>query len=725
MKIAFTSCMDASRVSAQPIWSEINKAQPNVLMLLGDQIYMDWGLSSSDKPKWLKRIRKDGKKALQEFGQDMHARYAAQWAIGSFRDLIRWFVPLHGRDQLFMCWDDHDFAWNNSCGMGSPDSAATPIEVKTISKALFSQFSEHLATGYASDAYPAYSDVHLLPVDAQAGGIEYFAPTPIETVRIACLDQRWYRYPRDEVPAYGQFPTLLGTSQWEKLELMLAQSQGLNIIAGGLPMQHRYSFSHQSWSKGEKANEPAYPDYDRMLRVVNKPTLYLCGDIHKNEAMGLLYNNAGEKNPHLFHLASSGAAIPNALWVKFEPSFGLLDIDTHAKTVNIQLKQLKAKTWQDELQQKISYSDEGWKASINQILPTQTTVMHSCAATLAEMQRLDQNELPLGILCVRELNKQAAQSGSPFDLERMDDIYSDDRLIFSPDSGMGYHNPDSVTLDPATRKIHVQKGSYPHAMDQAIAVFKAALNRAKQAHKKSLVLFVHGFNNSFMQSIEQALQLRQMYAIEPVLFSWPSGEVSSQLFDAGSDAATASKNASLLPSSLIFALKALQNLDAVYPEIKRVLLFRSYGSLGLTNLLDPTVWKANDNNQCMNGLHSIVLSAPALATEDLKAWTHELPKPLRVVGNRSDTALKWGYKLVHKTWDALGCTLPTKHFPAHCEYFDCTDFPGVNNRHNILNEACVDSDVSSLHASLLTGEFASDSIPQGFVKLTKNIWTKS
>ena len=48
-KIVFTSCMDAERVPEQPVWDQIRAEAPDVLMLLGDQIYMDWGdLGGSD-----------------------------------------------------------------------------------------------------------------------------------------------------------------------------------------------------------------------------------------------------------------------------------------------------------------------------------------------------------------------------------------------------------------------------------------------------------------------------------------------------------------------------------------------------------------------------------------------------------------------------------------------------------------------------------------------------
>ena len=77
MKIVFTSCMDATRVPKQPIWDEILEAKRHVLMLLGDQNYMDWGdLFTSD---WARAFKKD-KDALEAFAAEMHRRYEPRLA---------------------------------------------------------------------------------------------------------------------------------------------------------------------------------------------------------------------------------------------------------------------------------------------------------------------------------------------------------------------------------------------------------------------------------------------------------------------------------------------------------------------------------------------------------------------------------------------------------------------------------------------------------------------
>ena len=78
-KLVFTSCMDAENAPSQPVWTAIQADQPDVLMLLGDQIYMDWGLSLAKEPQWKKLIIKKGEEGLALFAQDMHRRYALQW----------------------------------------------------------------------------------------------------------------------------------------------------------------------------------------------------------------------------------------------------------------------------------------------------------------------------------------------------------------------------------------------------------------------------------------------------------------------------------------------------------------------------------------------------------------------------------------------------------------------------------------------------------------------
>jgi len=56
MNIVFTSCMDARRMPVQPVWRAIADENPDVLALLGDQIYMDW----AERPDWRQRLGGSG-----------------------------------------------------------------------------------------------------------------------------------------------------------------------------------------------------------------------------------------------------------------------------------------------------------------------------------------------------------------------------------------------------------------------------------------------------------------------------------------------------------------------------------------------------------------------------------------------------------------------------------------------------------------------------------------
>ena len=149
MKVVLTSCMNAERVPVQPIWDRIRAASPDALFLLGDQIYMDWGLPIG-APNWKRHIDQQPNMGLDAFARDMHARYAAQAAVESFRSMAIEFkrrgVP------ILMTWDDHDFAWNNANG---DHRSATGVKttVAEVSRALFRQFVEQMTRTPAAD-YP-------------------------------------------------------------------------------------------------------------------------------------------------------------------------------------------------------------------------------------------------------------------------------------------------------------------------------------------------------------------------------------------------------------------------------------------------------------------------------------------------------------------------------------------------------------------------------------------
>ena len=87
MKIAFTSCFDVLDDNIQKVWTKVAEQSPDVILLLGDSIYMDFGLSIwpwlSDHP-----LGKPRRMGPEKFADEMYNRYKAQSKVESFRNLI-------------------------------------------------------------------------------------------------------------------------------------------------------------------------------------------------------------------------------------------------------------------------------------------------------------------------------------------------------------------------------------------------------------------------------------------------------------------------------------------------------------------------------------------------------------------------------------------------------------------------------------------------------------
>src|SRR3989338_603416 len=149
MKIVFASCSNVQHFSSQPVWLRINDLAPDILLLLGDQIYMDFGfkLFGGD-------LYAPAEMSLTDFAKRMYSRYRQQWGVVEFQALLKNRPDM----RIGAIWDDHDFAWNNACG-GRPGTAEedkkhkVSDQHKCIAKALFCQYLDTLNARVP--AYPA------------------------------------------------------------------------------------------------------------------------------------------------------------------------------------------------------------------------------------------------------------------------------------------------------------------------------------------------------------------------------------------------------------------------------------------------------------------------------------------------------------------------------------------------------------------------------------------
>lgn len=243
IKIAFTSCTRVDVFPVQKQWEKIAIEYPDYLFLLGDNIYMDYGVSPfSKEPNGSPKTYSD-----EKFEAVMKAKYERQWNEPHFKKL--WDLMHLKSDRLFGVWDDHDFAWNNACGMHSDDSKRVPDTKKYISRSLFNKYM------YGKD-------------DSQD---ELYRCIDLPGGRVVFLDNRSYA----QEP--GKDKTLLGKEQFEFLKASLAEKfDGYTLICAALSLTQ----GEENWSRYED-------EYSAFVELVKdmKNVFYIAGDIHKNKLL--------------------------------------------------------------------------------------------------------------------------------------------------------------------------------------------------------------------------------------------------------------------------------------------------------------------------------------------------------------------------------------------------------------------------------------------------------
>ena len=281
MRIAFTSCFDAEDDPLQLVWDRIHALEPDVLLLLGDSVYLDFGVKflGADRPLGSPQNKSDA-----EFARFLYGLYALQWGVTSFRRLVRSGV------RLGMTWDDHDFAWNNSRGAGKTKKHAVPLAKRLISRGLFTQFRNALETLAFDSPYPECPSLEALLAQPDSG-IQYYFDK--DGVRFVLLDGRTFR--QDPLNEPGSL--MHGPDQLEWLFGLLAEGPGIKLVGSGSVLQG----TDEAWDK--------YLDYEWFLSKAPGNVVVLTGDIHKNKPP----RNHRPLGLPLYEITASGAARPGPL----------------------------------------------------------------------------------------------------------------------------------------------------------------------------------------------------------------------------------------------------------------------------------------------------------------------------------------------------------------------------------------------------------------------------
>ncbi len=293
-RVAFASCMKAKKSGdGQKVWDDALAHQPEWLILCGDNMYMDWGLSAYEPKGW----------SLSKFAEEMHNRYAAQFSSERFRRLVQ-SIP---GNQVIGVWDDHDFAWNNCFGAESNHEMPSK---KKIATAFYHHYFSELNKRPLADEFPHLEIPDL--TDPPKGSDSIYRALDIGPLRVLLCDGRSWRSDHPEDTKSG---SLLGTDQEAWLFSELSSGAGPFMLVSGSTMT---GGDDQSWDY--------YQDFfeGRFLPMVqNKLVMFLAGDVHENRL-------PPQSGTLPIEIVSSGARLGFPL---FKRNFGVLDIQANSVSV--------------------------------------------------------------------------------------------------------------------------------------------------------------------------------------------------------------------------------------------------------------------------------------------------------------------------------------------------------------------------------------------------------
>lgn len=233
--IAFGSCLKQTR--PQPIWNSVLAKQPDVFLLLGDNIYGDTRDMQKLKDKW-----------------DVFSS-------------VPGFKKLRHTSRVLAIWDDHDYGEND---------AGIEFPMKVESQRIFLDFLNEPPNSFRRKTPGTYDSLVVGP--------------PGKRVQFILLDTRFFRtsLKRAKVRQSGKGPyipnesmeaELLGADQWSWLEKTLGEKAELRIIASSIQL---VSTSHgwETWGNFPQERKRLLS----MLKKQNiKGTIIVSGDRHSSE----------------------------------------------------------------------------------------------------------------------------------------------------------------------------------------------------------------------------------------------------------------------------------------------------------------------------------------------------------------------------------------------------------------------------------------------------------
>ena len=233
MKLAAASCAKLRDVNPQTAWTEMLHERPNVLLLLGDNVYLN----------------NDGHTSPAALAAELCLRYQEQRAEPGLAALLADIQSRGGA--VVALYDDHDFLGNDRCGGD---------EVVALREAARAELIRAFAP--------------------QTTGGEIYSAQRFGLVDLVVLDTRFYR---QSAATSGADPNgMLGAAQWAWLEQVVASAKAPYLLLASSTTLH--NFGHQSWEHYPAA-------FKRLTTLLQRRSgaLVVSGDLHSNAA----YDDSG------------------------------------------------------------------------------------------------------------------------------------------------------------------------------------------------------------------------------------------------------------------------------------------------------------------------------------------------------------------------------------------------------------------------------------------------
>lgn len=296
-RLAFGSCLHQAR--PQPIWKAILAAKPDLMLMMGDNVYGDFNDPS---------------------GERLAAAYAAQAARDEFRE-ARTNVP------MLAIWDDHDYGMND----GGAD-----FEHRTKAAEIFHRF-----WGTAAERDPAEGIYYSRWFGPESRRLQLiFLDTRSARGRLkpkSAAFPHWGKYEPDADPAL----TMLGAAQWSWLQAELAKPADLRILVSSIQVLAE-GHGWERWG-----NMPA--ERDRLLRLIagvkQGRIVILSGDRHvgalyaQGSGVGEIVEATSSSLNMSFPKPAQDAALPPLVSdIVGQENFGMLAIDWERRLTTVELR---------------------------------------------------------------------------------------------------------------------------------------------------------------------------------------------------------------------------------------------------------------------------------------------------------------------------------------------------------------------------------------------------